>query len=68
MFTVTLVLRSNGKVEVYSDYELTQESTCTDPNLICVDIVTDTEHFYLKYLRLDSDKNKLEYEIRQIDH
>ena len=47
-----MVLRSNGQVEVYSDYELTEQSRCEKNDLFCVDIVSDTEHFYLKYLKL----------------
>ena len=57
LFTVTLVLRTNGQIEVYSDYELTEYSKCQNPNLFCVDVVTDTEYFYLRYLRLDYDED-----------
>ena len=57
MFTVTMVLRANGEIEVYSDYELTEQGKPRKPNLFCVDIVADTEHIYLKYLKLDTDQS-----------
>lgn len=65
-----MVLRANGQVEVYSDYELTEESRCENKNLFCVDIVSDTEQFYLKYLKLEDKKGdkKLQYEIRKVSH
>ena len=49
-----MVLRANGQIEVYSDYELTEQGKNQKPNLFCVDIVADTEHFFLKYLKLDT--------------
>ena len=58
MFTVTMVLRANGEIEVYSDYELTEQGKPQKPNLFCVDIVADTEHFYMKYLKLDTVQNE----------
>ena len=66
-----MVLRSNGQVEVYSDYELTEQGRCEREDLFCVDIVSDAEHFYLKYLKLvvdPSNHDKLHYEIRQVSH
>ena len=66
-----MVLRSNGQVEVYSDYELTEQSKCEKSNLFCVDIVSDMEHFYLRYLKLEVDPkfpDRTLYEIRQVSH
>ena len=68
IFNVTLVLRSNGTVQVYSDYEFTgtidfskekvvskdsDGKTTEEPlGLYCVDIEADTEYFYFRCLNL----------------
>ena len=70
-FTVSLVLRENGRFEVYSDYTLVSEYY--NPMLQCVDIKTDLHQFYLKFIKVDSQKldqslDDLEIQIRKVRH
>ena len=46
-YSVGLVLRDNGRFEVYSDFMLVNEYI--NPQLQCVDIETDFNDFYLKF-------------------
>ena len=71
--TVTLVLRESGKVEVYSDFELSETFNLAFNNKhqICVDITADDTNFYLKFLNLskeakNKDLDRPSYEVRQI--
>ena len=48
-YQVTLVLRMNGRFEVYSDFSLVNEHY--NPKLQVVDIKTDFNWFYLKFAR-----------------
>ena len=48
-YSVGLVLRENGRFEVYSDYMLVGEYY--NPQLQCVDIATDFSQFYLKFVK-----------------
>ena len=51
-YQVGLVLRENGKFEVYSDFMLVSERLA--PCSQCVDIETDFNQFFLKFVK-DSD-------------
>ena len=57
---MTLILRENGKVEVYSDFELAETFNLAFNNkhLFCVDIQADDENFYFKFLDLNNSKPK----------
>ena len=46
-YMVGLVLRDNGRFEVYSDFMLVNEYV--NPQMQCVDIETDFNQFYLKF-------------------
>ena len=48
-YMVGLVLRDNGRFEVYSDFMLVNEYV--NPQLQCVDIETDFNQFYLKFVK-----------------
>ena len=47
-YTVGIVLRQNGRFEVYSDFMLVNEYV--NPHLQCVDIETDFNNFFLKFV------------------
>lgn len=71
-FQVALVLRENGRFEVYSDFILVNQYS--NPKLQCVDIATDFNQFYLKFVK-NSDKVtaetnfcELQYQVRQVRH
>ena len=67
-YQVSVAVRENGRFEVYSDFMLVHEYY--DPKLQCVDIETDFNQFYLKFVKNadqvanDSNLEDLEYEIR----
>ena len=67
-FQVALVLRENGRFEVYSDFILVNEYY--DPKKQCVDIDTDFNQFFIKFVK-DADKvdvntemSELQFEVR----
>ena len=71
-YQVGLVLRANGRFEVYSDFMLVNEYM--NPTLQCVDIETDFNQFYLKFCK-DSDQihektplDTLQFQVRQVRH
>ena len=71
-YHVGIVLRQNGRWEVYSDFMLVYD--WYDKTMQCVDIETDFNKFYFKFV-LDSHKytekvdvEKLEYNVRQVRH
>lgn len=52
LYTVSVILRENGRFEVYSDFMLVYEFY--DVKQQCVDIQTDFSKFYLKFVE-DAD-------------
>ena len=56
-FLVCIVLRNTGLVEVYSDFELSEYFNLlySHRRLFCVDIETDEDNFYFRYLKLEPD-------------
>ena len=48
-YQVGIVLRENGRYEVYSDFMLVYEKW--DPIKQCVDIETDFDQFYFKFAK-----------------
>ena len=71
-FQVGIVLRENGRFEVYADFMLVAEHI--DLKRQCVDIDTDFNQFYFKFVinshvvEEGDDVSKLEYEVRQARH
>ena len=71
-YQVAIVLRENGRFEVYSDFLLVNEHY--NHSLQCVDIATDFNQFYLKFVKNadsvteDHTVDKLEFEIRTVLH
>ena len=65
-------MRENGRFEVYSDFMLVNEYV--DPELQCVDVKTDFNQFFLKFVKnshkvkASDDPKKLDFEIRKIRH
>lgn len=69
-FYIGLVLRENGRVEIYSDFILVNH--IYDPTFQCVDIEIGNSYFFLKHV-VDShlvtgadDSTKLEYKFRKV--
>ena len=48
-YQVSVAVRENGRFEVYSDFMLVNEYF--DPKLQCVDVETDFNQFYLKFVK-----------------
>lgn len=48
-YVVTLMLRKNGRVEVYSDFDYTFAFDLSSENKVCVAIGHDQTFFYMKY-------------------
>jgi len=72
-YQVGMVLRENGRIEFYSDFILVNEYY--NPNLQCVDIATDLNEFFLKFVkqakkvtREKTNLSDLTYEIRHVPH
>lgn len=72
-YQIGIVVRLNGRVEVYSDFMLVNEYFNLD--LQCVDVETDFNQFYLKFVKNSGEIDQavhteadLDYEIRQIRH
>lgn len=71
-YQVALVVRENGRFEVYADFILVNEYT--NPKLQCVDIATDFNQFYLKFVKhadrvtANTKLTKLKFQIRQVMH
>lgn len=65
-------MRENGRFEVYSDFMLVSEYH--NPQLQCVDIETDFNQFFLKFVKnshmvsKQTEKRHLQFEIRQVRH
>ena len=71
------MLRENGRVETYSDFMLTDETTVEESQII--DIETDFEYFYIKSLKdavqeeddaalIEKKNEQFEFEMRKIKH
>ena len=72
MYHVGIVVRENGRMEVYSDYILVNEYY--NPKFQCIDVRTDFNKFSLKFVK-DADKvdrtmqaSDLKIEIRYVPH
>ena len=52
---IGLVLRENGRFEVYSDFILVNQYF--NPSLQCVDMETDFDQFYLKFVQTDRTRS-----------
>ena len=65
-YPVTLILRQNGRVEVYSDFTFTNAFDMSPQNLFCVDIDHDNDFFYMKYLNLARENNEEQFIIRKV--
>ena len=71
-YQASLVVRENGAFEVYSDFSLVNEYF--NPQLQCVDIETDFDQFYLKFVKNVSEitdtsrVSNLEIEVRAVRH
>ena len=67
---MAIVLRENGRFEVYADFILVNEYI--NLSLQCVDIETDLNHFYFKFVKdaekVSTDKDDLEIQIRRVPH
>ena len=67
-----IVLRENGRFEVYADFILVNEYT--NPRLQCVDIDTDFDKFVLKFVKNadqvteNTEYEDLNYQIRRVHH
>ena len=61
-YQVGIVVRENGRVEFYSDFILVNEYY--NPKLQCVDIATDFNQFFLKFVKnaheIDENEPKME--------
>ena len=58
-YQVGLVVRENGRVEFYSDFILVNEYY--NPRLQCIDIATDLNQFFLKFVTDAHLIKRLEY-------
>ena len=78
-YHVGIVVRQNGRWEVYSDFMLVYD--WQDPNVQCVDVETDFNQFYLKFVTNSleviqnetsgiekADENIVQFEVRQVRH
>ena len=65
------MLRQNGRVEVYSDFEFTHAFDLAPKDRMCVDIDYDKDFFYLKYLNKNSkpgDDQSIRFYICKVAH
>ena len=71
-YQVGIALRESGRFEVYSDFLLVNEYM--SPSLDCIDIETDFNQFYLKFIKNSheispkTDFDDLEIEVRRFQH
>lgn len=71
-YQLCIVVRLNGCFEVYSNFMLV--SNHYDKNYQCVDVMTDFNQFYLKFVKNSSEISQqsklweLDFEIRQLQH
>ena len=71
-YHVSIVVRENGRFEVYSDFMLVNEYT--NPAYQCVDVETDFSQFMLRFVKNshivtdETLKDELEFEIRRVRH
>ena len=49
-YHVTMVLRQNGRIEVYYNFEYIYSFDIMPEGLVCVDVDNDNDYFYLKYV------------------
>ena len=49
-YQVGIVVRENGRFEVYSDFMLVSEFTDPQMKLQCIDVETDFNQFYLRFV------------------
>ena len=65
-------MRQNGRLEVYADFMLVNEYI--NPQLQCVDVETDFNQFYLKFVKncaqVDQSYryDQLDFVVRQVRH
>ena len=64
---MTLILRENGRIEVYSDFEYTNAFNLSPLGRLCVDIENDHNFFYLKYWEPEASKEK-KFTVRKVAH
>ena len=65
------MLRQNGRVEVYADFEFTHAFDMAPEGRMCVDIDHDNDFFYLKYLNASSkrgDEESKRFYICKVAH
>lgn len=71
-YQIGIVVRQNGRIEVYADFMLVNEYV--NPLYQCVDVDTDFNQFYLKFVKncekvnFGESEENLEVEIRQVRH
>ena len=71
-YHVSIVVRENGRFEVYSDFMLVNEFT--NPAYQCVDVETDFSQFMLRFVKnshtvtQETPKEDLKFEIRRVRH
>ena len=72
-YQISIALRKNGAFEVFTDFNLA--SSYFEPSYQCIDIGTDYNQFYLRFIKVkrgEREKTLAEYkndtEIRQVRH
>ena len=71
-YQVAIAIRENGRIEFYSDFILVNEYT--NPRLQCIDIESDFDKFYLKFVMNadevteDTKEENLKLQIRYVRH
>lgn len=73
-YQISIALRKNGAIEIFSDFNLA--SKYFDPSYQCVDIGTDYNQFYMRFVKVNKGKElqkkfedyKDDSEIRQVRH
>ena len=53
-----MVLRQNGRIEVYYNFEYIYSFDIMPEGLVCVDVDNDNDYFYLKYVPIENFKAK----------
>ena len=70
-YHVTMVLRQNGRIEVYYNFEYIYSFDIMPEGLVCVDVDNDNDYFYLKYVterNFKAKQMKDKYIIRKVAH
>ena len=71
-YHASIVVRENGRFEVYSDFMLVNEYS--NPAYQCVDVETDFSQFMLRFVKNshtvthETQKEDLKFEIRRVRH